>query len=234
MKKTKKRGIEVLVFAKEKEVAEEVAGLITKEIRKKSGLRLGLATGKTMIPVYRELVKLYKKKKVNFSKVKIFSLDEYVGTNKMRNYLEKNFFSKVNVSRSNINLLDGKARNLNLECKRYEKDIGRLDLQILGIGRNGHIGFNEPGSGFRSNTRKIKLERATLKDKGKFPEFALTIGIGTILRANKILLVGFGKSKSETISSALDKMSKKIPASALQRRKNVLFVLDKQAGKNLK
>ncbi|MBU0760337.1 MAG: glucosamine-6-phosphate deaminase [Nanoarchaeota archaeon] len=234
MKKIKKRGVDVLIFDGKKEAAREAAEIIAKEIKKNPSLRLGLATGKTMMPVYRELVSMHKKRKVNFSKVKIFSLDEYVGTDKMKNYLQKNFFDNVNVSGGNINLLDGKAENIRLECERYEEEIGVIDLQILGIGKNGHIGFNEPGSDFKSKTRRVRLSKITLSNKKNLPKYALTIGIGAILRAKKILLVAFGESKSEAIRGALGEKSENIPASALQRRKNVIFVLDKEAGKELK
>ena len=218
-------------------VAKKAASILTDEIKRKPNLTLGIASGKTMIPFYRELVKLHKKKKISFSRIKCFMLDEYSGLGGLKQFISKSFISKVDVKRENFNFLDGKSGNFNLECERYEKAIkkaGGIDLQILGIGRNGHIAFNEPGSGFQSLTRKVNLSESTIRDNGKIPKTALTMGIKTIMKARKIILLAIGESKAEAVNGAIrGGISENLPASVLQKHRNTVFILDKQAGRLL-
>ncbi|MDO8508300.1 MAG: glucosamine-6-phosphate deaminase [Nanoarchaeota archaeon] len=226
--------------------AEIVAG----EINKNKKLVLGLATGETMIPFYRSLIKMAKSKKINIKGIKTFNLDEYAGFGKDNkdsyyHFMDKNFFSKVGIPAENVNFLNGKNKNLNLECKNYEKMIkkfGGIDLQVLGIGRDGHIGFNEPGSKFNSKTRMVLLSKLTRKDNSRFfghklervPKKSLTMGISTIMSARKILLLASGANKAEIIHRALHgEVNAKVPASFLQRHKNVIVILDKDAGSEL-
>ncbi len=229
--------MKVLVLSK-REAVERAALEVVKRIKRKKRSVIGFATGKTMIPLYRELVRLYRAGKVDFSKVVSFNLDEYVGLSSndkrsFRNYMNRNFFSKVNIKEKNINFLDGGRRNWRSVCRDYEKRIkssGGIDLQILGIGRNGHIGFNEPGSGEKSRTRKVKLSAMTRTINGvKFRE-ALTMGIGTIMDARGIVLLAFGKEKEEIMKKVLEgRVGRELPASFLRRHKDAIFFIDREA-----
>jgi glucosamine-6-phosphate deaminase len=210
-----------LIFPTKKQAANYAANLIAKQIKKKPSSVLGLATGKTMIPLYKALTS----KKINFSKVQTFNLDKYLdGKQTYKKFMEKHLFNKINI----------KKQNTHFPTKNYEQELKKIDLQILGIGRNGHIAFNEPGSFFNSMTRKVKLTAQTIR-VNKSPPYALTMGIGTILKAKKIILLAFGKHKADAVARAINnEPTKKIPASALQFHKNVLFILDKQAAIKLK
>jgi len=233
-----------------KDMGAKAAELVIGDIKKKPDLVLGLAVGGTMISFYQSLVRLWKNKKCDFSHINTFNLDEYVGLSEsdkrsFRYFMQRHFFSSVGVWQRNVHFLDGRAVNLNAECRNYEKkikEVGGIDLQILGIGRNGHIGFNEPGSGFKSRTRKILLSEITLKDNARFfgnnvrkvPRRALTMGIGTILEARKIILLASGKKKAEIIHRALHgEVSEDVPASVLQKHKDVTFIFDKEASSEL-
>ncbi len=241
--------MKIVIVKNSKDVGAKAAWLVVKEIIKKRDLVLGLATGGTMIPFYRSLIDLIKGKKIELINVRTFNLDEYVGLSRedRRSYyysMKKNFFSKVAMLEKNINFLDGMARNLDLECENYEKkieDAGGIDLQILGIGRNGHIGFNEPWSSFRSRTREVFLSDFTRKDNSRFfsslskvPKRALTMGIATIMSARKIILLASGKSKAGIVHRALHgRISEDVPASVLYKHHNIIFVSDKGSASEL-
>ncbi len=241
--------MKIIIIKNKNDVGIKAAELVINEIKKKPDLVLGLATGRTMIPFYRNLVKLIRRNKIDTNNLVTFNLDEYVGLNErnkgsLRYFMEKNFFSKVNLKKKNINFLNGKARNILRECRKYEKEImkaGGVDLQILGIGRNGHIGFNESLSSFKSRTRNVLLNKMTRKDNVAFfgslkkvPQRALTMGIATIMKARRIILLASGKQKAKAVALALKgKINEKIPASILQRHKDVKFILDAGAAENL-
>lgn len=240
-----KNCIKIIKKKNANEVGKEASNIVLNEIKKKPSLVLGLATGRTMIQFYRELVKLFKNKKINFSKVKTFNIDEYYGIdwNDLRSYkkyMDKNLFEKIKIKKENINFLDGSKKNWRKECLDYEKkikEVGGIDLQILGIGRNGHIALNEPGSSFKSKTRKIKLNEETRRANVGFfnsikevPRYALTSGIKTIMGSKKILLLATGKEKRDVVKKALKgKITKKVPASILRKHRNVIFILDSNA-----
>src|SRR3990167_6463305 len=230
--------MKVIICKNKKEGANKAALLVAEQIKKKNNLVLGLATGQTMIPFYKELIKT--NKRIDFLKVKTFNLDEWCGVdhnnkNSLKSFMDKYFFSKLNISRENINFLNGKSKNIKKECERYEKETNGIDLQILGIGINGHIGFNEPGTPFNSLTNKIKITKEIRelysKEFGGFnkvPKYGLTIGI------KKIILLAFGKSKADAVAKSLNnKSNKKIQASILQKHKDVTFILDKKAASKL-
>src|SRR3989344_2137197 len=236
--------MKVIICKNKKEGANKAALLVAEQIKKKNNLVLGLATGQTMIPFYKELVKI--NKKIDFLKVKTFNVDEWCDVdhnnkNSLKYFMNKYFFSKLNISRENINFLNGKSKNIKKECERYEKEINEIDLQILGIGINGHIGFNEPGTPFNSLTNKVKITKEIRElysqefgGFSKVPKYGLTIGIKTIMRSKKIILLAFGKSKADAVAKALNnKSSEKIPASILQKHKDVTFILDKKAASKL-
>ncbi|MBI5804302.1 glucosamine-6-phosphate deaminase [Candidatus Pacearchaeota archaeon] len=240
--------MEIIVLKNKKEVGEKAATIIIEAIKNKPSLVLGLASGSTVLPLYENLISGYNEGKINFSKVSTFNLDEYFlyedDKISLSRFMEENLFKKINLKEEEIHFLDGEEENSLLACKSYEKSIkkhGGIDLQVLGIGWNGHIAFNEPGSTLNSRTRKVKLSETTIKDNIKFfhsskflPKYALTMGIGTILEAKKIILLATGKHKAKAVYNSIRKNpDKRTPASFLQRHKNVVFILDKDASEKL-
>jgi len=225
------------------ELSRKACEILVNEISKKPNLVLGFATGETPLGFYKELVNVYKKKKIDFSKIKSFNLDEYYSIKKSDKnsysyYMHKNLFDKVNIKKGNINFLDGEAKNPFNECLRYEKMIKKypIDIQILGVGVNGHIGFDEPGSTINSKTRLIELTKSTIKrnsqffKNGKMPVQALTMGINTILKSKKIILLASGNAKKEPIKHLLEgKVSGKWPVTYLRKHKNFVLIADKKA-----
>ena len=233
------------------ELSREAARIVASAVRSQSSVRLGLATGSTTLEMYRELVRLHKEEGLDFSKVVTFNLDEYLGLaaehpQSFHCFMRKNFFERVNIKPENIHIPDGMIGGDYEEyCDSYERAIreaGGIDLQILGIGRNGHIGFNEPTSSFGSRTRLKVLTSETIEDNRKFfgageemPECAITMGIGTILEAKKILLLATGEAKAETVAEAIEgPITASVTASCLQLHPDVTFVIDEAAGARLK
>lgn len=212
--------------------------IIINEIRRNPKLVLGFATGKTPIGLYKGLVKAYRQKKADFSKVKTFNLDEYCPISKKNKksyyyYMHENLFDKINIKKQNINLLKGEAKNIKKECLDYENKIKKnpIDIQILGVGRNGHIGFDEPGSLGKSKTRLVELTPET-KKVNKMNKKALTMGISTIMKARKIILLASGKEKAEAIKCLIKcRPNKCCPVSFLKKHKNLIVIIDKEAGR---
>ena len=232
------------------EIDEQAAQLIAGAIKKKPALTLGLATGGTMVGVYENLVHLHKTGSVDFSQVVTFNLDEYLGLpawhpQSFRYFMQEHFFRHVNVQPGNIHIPDGSIRgNYEQYCASYEQAIraaGGIDLQLLGIGRNGHIGFNEPTSSLASRTRLKVLSRETLDDNAKSfgpgeetPQCAITMGIGTILEARKILLLATGTSKAAVVVKSIEgPVTSSVSASALQLHPDVTILLDAPAASRL-
>ena len=212
------------------ELSRKAAEIVINQIKLKPNSTIGFATGKTPLGLYKNLVNAYKKKKIDFSKIKAFSLDEFYPIKRTSKksysyYLFSKLFNKINVKKENINLLNGEAKNFKKECKEYEEKIRKnpIDLQILGIGENGHIGFNEPGSDFNSKTRLVELTH--IRGKG------LTIGISTIMKSKKIILLASGRKKAKAILSLIKgKIDKNCPASFLRKHKNFIVIIDEKAG----
>src|SRR5215831_18751834 len=202
------------------EVSREAGRIVASAVRSKPDIVLGLATGSTPLGLYQELIALYHAGSLDFSRATSFNLDEYLGLppshpQSFHYFMEQNLFSQVNLPRDRAHIPDGTIRgDYDEYCARYEQSIqtaGGIDLQILGIGRNGHIGFNEPTSSLASRTRLKALTRETLDDNAKFfrpgeerPRCAITMGIGTILEARKILLLATGDSKATAISKSIE------------------------------
>jgi glucosamine-6-phosphate deaminase len=228
-----------IIFQNKKEIYNYTTTLIKKEIEKKTGSVLALPTGKTVIPLYKNLIKLYKQKKIDFSKVKTFNLDEYLGIDKkhtFRYFMDKKLFSKLNLKKENIYFLPSRPDNPKKSCEFYEKQIKKfpIDFEILGLGVNGHIAFNEPSSPFNSRTRKIKLSQTTKNSNKISCDYALTMGISTIMKSKKILLIATGEHKSKAVRNMLKgPITAKCPASFLRKHKNVLILLDKAAASHL-
>lgn len=234
--------MKLIITSNKKEAVKKAVSIISELIKKKPNAVLGLATGKTMIPLYKKLVKLYKNKKIDFSKIRTFNLDEYAGlkpTDKesYHYYMNKYFFNKININKSNTHFPSSNG-------KKYEQEIKKvkgIDLCLLGIGQNAHIAFNEPGSSFRSTTRKIKLTKQTRKINSKFflsakevPRYAYTMGIKTIMNSKKIILLAFGKKKSDAITNSIKaKITEEVPASILRKHKDAIFIIDKKSSKGL-
>ncbi|MEK6953176.1 MAG: glucosamine-6-phosphate deaminase [Nanoarchaeota archaeon] len=226
------------------ELSKEAARIITNQIKTKPNSVICFPTGSTVLGLYKELIKNYKTHKVDFSKILVFNLDEYLGLSKKNKqsynyFLNKNLFNHINIKKQNINLLDGSTKNIKKLCLDYEKKLKKhpIDIIILGIGVNGHIGFNEPGSKFTSKTRIVNLSKDTIKDNSRFfknkkvPKKAITIGIATILSSKKIVLLASGKNKAEAIKKLIKGLiTEKVPATALRKHKDVLVIIDKQAG----
>ncbi|MCD6444643.1 glucosamine-6-phosphate deaminase [Candidatus Bathyarchaeota archaeon] len=237
--------MKVLIVKNYEELSLETALRIAEAVRSKPDIVLGLATGGTPLGCYRELIRMHREEGLSFSRVTTFNLDEYVGLppshpQSYHYYMFHNFFDHVDVRRENVHIPDGMAEDLDEECRRYEEAIkraGGIDLQLLGIGRNGHIGFNEPGSPFDSRTRVVKLSEQTRKDNARFfnsidevPTHAITMGIGTIMEARRIILIASGEAKAEAIAKAVKgPKTVDVPASVLQDHPDCLFIVDKEA-----
>jgi glucosamine-6-phosphate deaminase len=212
------------------ELSRKAAEIVINQIKLKPNSTIGFATGKTPLGLYKNLVNAYKKKKVDFSKIKAFSLDEFYPIKRTSKksysyYLFSKLFNKINVKKENINLLNGEAKNFKKECKEYEEKIRKnpIDLQVLGIGENGHIGFNEPRGDYNSKTRLVELTH--IRGKG------LTIGIFTIMKSKKIILLASGRKKAKAILSLIKgKIDKNCPASFLRKHKNFIVIIDEKAG----
>jgi glucosamine-6-phosphate deaminase len=224
------------------EMSEKALEIIIKDINKKQNLTIAFATGKTPLRTYKNLVEEYNKGKINFSGIKAFNLDEYYTIKKSNKqsfnyYLHKNLLDKINIKKENIFLLNGEAENPEKECNDYENKIKKrkIDLMILGVGVNGHIGFNEPGSKINSTTRLVTLDKETIKRNSgifrKAPSKALTIGVKTILSSKKIILLACGKEKANAIEHLIKKeATSEYPVSFLRKHKNVFVIIDKEAG----
>lgn len=225
-----------------KELSSIASKIILQEIKKKPSLTICLPTGRTTLGLYKNLTK---KNKIDFSKVKFFNLDEYYPIKKSDKrsfnfFLRKNFFNKINAREENISLINGETKNPKRECIEYEKEIKRnpIDLLILGVGTNGHIAFNEPGSKINSKTRLVKLTKETIrrnsKSLRKIPNRAITIGIKTILSSKKIILLASGKEKAIALSYLNKGKNSKYPLSFLKSHKNLIVITDEKAGRYIK
>ena len=229
-----------------KEVGQEAARIVAGAVRANPSVVLGLATGSTPLGMYEELVALHRAGNLDFSKATSFNLDEYLGLapenpQSFHYFMHSNFFSKVNFAPEKIHIPSGAMRkDFSAYCESYEraiKNAGGIDLQILGIGRNGHIGFNEPNSSLASRTRLKELTRETIEDNRRFfppgdeiPECAITMGIGTILDARRIIILATGKSKAAAVAKAIEgPISSSVSASALQLHPDVTFIIDDDA-----
>ncbi len=226
------------------------ADVISSQLRKQVNLVLGLATGRTMEKLYARLVYEHKEHGLDFSLCETFNLDEYVGLpgenkHSYRYYMNKNLFSKINIDLRNTHLPDGMAKDLELEAELYEKlidEAGGIDLQLLGLGSSGHIGFNEPLSALQTRTREKALTPATIAQNSPLfdnpedmPKQAMTMGVGTILDAKKILMVVTGKEKAEILSKAVEgPVTGMISASALQLHPKCTVIVDEDAALLLK
>ena len=240
-----------IVICKTKEEASKIAAdMITAAVKKNPKTVLGLATGSTPVPMYKEMIKAVKAKKVSYKAVKSWNLDEYVGLppthdQSYRYFMDKNLFDSIDIKKSNTHVLNGLAKDIDKECKSYEaaiKKAGGIDIQVLGIGSDGHIAFNEPGTSLASDTDVVYLTPQTIKDNSRFfksakdvPTRALSRGVGSILKAKKIILLAFGKNKADAVKGCVEgPVSQFCTASALQMHADTWVFCDREAASKLK
>lgn len=232
-------------------VADEIAQLIKNKSAKKEFCILGLATGSSPIRVYEELVRLHKEEGLSFANVITFNLDEYypMDKNNIQSYfyfMHEHLFNHIDILPENINIPNGKVSNEKLHqyCIDYEtkiKSLGGLDFQLLGIGRTGHVGFNEPGSHYNSVTRSITLDHITRVDAApsflgidNVPRKAITMGIGTVMSAKRLVLLAWGANKAEIVKKTIEgDITAEVPATYLQNHQNTTFILDEEAASEL-
>lgn len=240
--------MKLCVFDTAEEASRQAALLIDAAVRNQPATVLGLATGGTPLALYREMIRACRAG-TDYSRVTTFNLDEYCGLpashpQSYRTFMDANLFSGLNIAPQNTHIPDGLATPAAHYCHAYEAEIraaGGIDIQILGIGSNGHIGFNEPGSAFDSRTRVVSLTPQTVRDNARFfhspdavPRSAISMGIGTILEARQCILLGFGEKKAQAVRAALEgPATTDLPASALQSHPDVLVFLDKAAASAL-
>ncbi|MGE5576468.1 MAG: glucosamine-6-phosphate deaminase [Syntrophothermus sp.] len=242
--------MQIIVAEDYDELSRRAAETVAAQIREKPDTVLGLATGGTPLGMYRELRRLYQEGKLDFSRTRTFNLDEYIGLaadhpESYHFYMWENFFRHVNLPADQTHIPDGAATDLAAECRRYEEMIqaaGWIDLQILGIGANGHIGFNEPGTEFGAVTHVLRLDPRTIKANARFfgsedlvPRQAISMGIKTIMKSRRIILLASGTDKAEAITRTVNgPVTVDMPASILQLHPNVTLLVDKAAAALLK
>ena len=231
------------------ELSKQAAKTVAKTLNSKPNAVLGLPTGETPLGLYKELIRMHKDEGLDFSQVTTFNLDEYVGLRGNHNqsyhyFMHENFFKEINIPPQNIYIPSGTTDNYEAFCQWYEQrivDCGGIDLQVLGIGSDGHIAFNEPSSSLGSRTRIKTLAEQTIEDNARFfkrredvPIYAITMGVGTILEARKIILVASGEGKAEAVAGAIEgPVTSMNTASALQLHRDTVFFLDKPAAGKL-
>ncbi len=237
------------IFVKESYAAmsKKAANIVAGQVNLKPDSVLGLATGSTPEGMYRELVELYKEDRIDFSEVTTFNLDEYYGLPIENNqsyayYMNKNFFSQVNISSDNIHIPNSISNNLAVVCEAYDRLIeinNNIDLQILGIGNNGHIGFNEPDVKFEASTHLVELDEDTIEANARFfesvddvPREAISMGIRNIMHTKKIILMANGANKASILKEMLfGPVTPNVPASVIQLHNDVTIILEKEAAK---
>jgi glucosamine-6-phosphate deaminase len=225
------------------------AGLVAERLRAKPDTVFLVPTGVTPLRMYRRLAELHAEEGLSFAQATFFNLDEYLGLPpdhpaSYRVYMEENFYAFVDTEPERIHVPEGSTPDPEAECERYEaaiREAGGVDLCVLGIGRNGHIGFNEPGSHFASRTRVVWLAESTRQvnaadfEENRAPERAITVGMATIFEAREVLLLASGANKARAVAAGVEgEISDAVPASLLRRHPNVTFLLDRDAASALK
>ena len=238
--------MEVIVKKNYEEMSKAAATLFAAEIMENPKTILGMATGSTPVGLYKELVKMYEAGDLDFSQVTTFNLDEYIGLapehdQSYHYFMHDHFFDHVNIDPSRINLPNGMEPDEKKECARYDavlRSVGDVDIQLLGIGRNGHIGFNEPGEAFELETHCVDLTPATIEANKRFfdgnedlvPKQAYTMGIKTIMQARKVLVVANGLAKAKAVKAVVSgPVTPECPGSILQMHPDCILVADEEA-----
>lgn len=231
-------------------MCKQASRIFAAQITLKPDSVLGLATGSTPVGMYKELIQMYNENRIDFSRVKTVNLDEYAGLSgdndqSYRYFMNHNLFDHININKENTNVPNGTASDLEAECARYEQvveSMGGVDIQLLGIGNNGHIAFNEPCGEFPEKTHVVDLTQNTIEANARFfnsmnevPKKALTMGIGTIMKAKKIILLANGTKKAQTIHDMVyGPITPNVPASVLRLHPDVTVFVDEEAGALLK
>ncbi|MEK7376088.1 MAG: glucosamine-6-phosphate deaminase [Candidatus Margulisiibacteriota bacterium] len=239
----------IIITKDYEEMSKTAAGSIAKQLKDKPSSILCLATGSTPIGTYDELIRMNKSGSTDFSKAFTFNLDEYYGLaddhpQSYHYFMSQYLFKHVNLKKGKSLIPDGKVKNIEEYCRHYEWEIkqkGGIDLQLLGLGSDGHIGFNEPGSSLGSRTRLKTLDEQTVKDNARFfdsekdvPRYVLTMGIGTIMEARKILFLVSGENKASVLQKVVEgPVTSMVPASALQLHPNTILIADEAAASKL-
>lgn len=242
--------MEVIIRPDAADASALAARTVARLVREKPNAVLGLATGSTPLGLYRELVRMHRDEGLDFARVTTFNLDEYVGLGpehpaSYNYFMRQNLLDPLGIPKAWGHVPDGLAQDVPAHCRAYEAAIrqaGGIDLQILGIGRGGHIGFNEPTSSLASRTRIKTLTEDTIKDNARFfkpgetiPRHVITMGIGTILDSHRCVLLAFGEAKAEAVAAAVEgPITAMCPASALQLHPRVVVLLDEAAASKLK
>ena len=242
--------MEVIIQDSYEAISSQAAQIVAQTLNAKPDAVLGLATGSTPLGLYKELIRMHKEEGLDFSQVTTFNLDEYVGLPKQHSqsyhyFMHENLFQHINISEQNIYIPSGTTSNYKAFCEWYEQRIvecGGIDLQVLGIGSDGHVAFNEPGSSLGSRTRIKTLTSQTIEDNARFfessdavPVYSITMGVGTILEAQKIILLANGAGKAEAVAAAIEgPVTSMCTASALQMHRDTIFLLDEESAGNLK
>jgi len=242
--------MQVTIVRDKEQMGKRAAALIAEQMRAKPHFVLGLATGSTPLPLYHELIRMNQAGELDFSTTITFNLDEYVGLppthdQSYRRFMNVNLFDHININQAATHVPDGMAADPDAFCEAYERmiaDVGGIDCQVLGIGSNGHIAFNEPGSSLASRTRVVKLTKSTIKDNSRFfarmedvPTRAISMGIGTVLEAQRIVMLAYGANKADAVAAALEgPVTVSVPASALQMHPRVNWIIVEDAATKLK
>lgn len=236
----------VIIHPEKESASVQAAKIVANQVKRNPNSVLGLPTGNSPLPMYSELIAMHRDEGLDFSNVTTFNLDEYFGITREHpqsfyRYIHENFLDHVNVNPENSHIPDGASKDFAKTSAKYEsaiKNAGGIDLQILGLGRTGHIGFNEPTSSLASRTRLKTLSDETINDNSKIsgdiPTVAITMGIGTILDAKRILLLAFGEAKADAVAKAIEgPITSSCSASALQMHPHVTFILNEAAATKL-
>ena len=244
--------MEIVICKTKEEASKLAAAMITEQVKKNPKTVLGLATGSTPVLMYNEMAKAVKAKKVSYKQVESWNLDEYYGLpgthdQSYRYFMNENLFKKIDIKLSNTHVLNGLAKDPEKECASYEnaiKKAGGIDIQVLGIGSDGHIAFNEPGTSLKSRTSIVYLTPSTVKDNARLffkgdmnavPKSALSMGVGTICEAKKIIMLAFGENKQDALKGCVEgPVSQFCTASALQEHNDCWIFCDEAAAKKLK
>ena len=230
------------------EISKSVSSIIIEKVKEKPNAVLGFATGASPIETYKRMIEAFQKGEVSFKDITTFNLDEYCGLsredkNSYFYFMKENLFSKIDVDFEKVNFLSGSEENSEEQCREYREKIaeaGGIDIQLLGVGTNGHIGFNEPADSFSDGPFKVKLTQSTINSNKKYftdremPGYAFTMGIGDIMNAKKILLIATGESKANAVFKMVKgEVTPQCPASILQTHPDATIFVDKESAKLL-
>ncbi len=236
--------MKVLVYENAEEIGEAVGRIIVKTVKDTPDCAIGFATGASPIPTYKYIISEYEKGNISFKDMKTFNLDEYCDlpvedSNSYHSFMNNNLFNKIDVNKNNVHFLNGNTTDFDKESEKYTKDIenaGGIAVQILGIGTNGHIGFNEPSNEFTNHSFRVKLSESTINSNKKYftesemPKYAFTMGIKDIMTAKRIVLIATGASKAKAIAATVNgEVTPNCPASILQTHPDVTLFIDKEA-----